>query len=82
VGLAFRFLRAAYGRYIVARSWLSLRGEASCYPEPLRVTDEPSARTVAVPAVSPGVYGWPLENAARIAVTTGTAYWRTDASAY
>lgn len=43
---------------------------ASCYRESLRVADELGARTVAFPAVSAGVYGWPLDDAARIAVHT------------
>ncbi|CAL9575291.1 O-acetyl-ADP-ribose deacetylase [Streptomyces atacamensis] len=43
---------------------------ASCHRESLRVADELGARTVAFPAVSTGVYGWPLEDAARIAVGT------------
>ena len=43
---------------------------ASAYRESLRVADSLGARTVAFPAVSAGVYGWPLDDAARIAVTT------------
>jgi O-acetyl-ADP-ribose deacetylase (regulator of RNase III) len=43
---------------------------ASCYAEALRVADELSARTVAFPAVSAGVYGWPMASAADIAVGT------------
>ncbi|GAA2248914.1 macro domain-containing protein [Streptomyces ruber] len=43
---------------------------ASCYRESLRVADGLGARTVAFPAVSTGVYRWPLEDAARIAVDT------------
>ncbi|MCH0542424.1 O-acetyl-ADP-ribose deacetylase [Streptomyces sp. MUM 203J] len=43
---------------------------ASCYRESLRVADELGARTVAFPAVSTGVYGWPMEDGARIAVET------------
>ncbi|MFJ4846502.1 MULTISPECIES: O-acetyl-ADP-ribose deacetylase [unclassified Streptomyces] len=43
---------------------------ASCYRESLRVADELGARTVAFPAVSTGVYGWPLEGGARIALET------------
>ncbi|TNY36736.1 O-acetyl-ADP-ribose deacetylase [Thermomonospora catenispora] len=43
---------------------------ASCYRESLRVADELGARTVAFPAVSAGVYGWPIHDAARIAVGT------------
>jgi O-acetyl-ADP-ribose deacetylase (regulator of RNase III) len=40
----------------------------SCYAESLRVADGLGARTVAFPAVSAGVYGWPLDDAARQAV--------------
>jgi O-acetyl-ADP-ribose deacetylase (regulator of RNase III) len=43
---------------------------ASCYRESLRVADEIGAETVAFPAVSAGIYGWPMDDAARIAVTT------------
>lgn len=40
----------------------------SCYVQALRVADELAARTVAFPAVSAGIYGWPTDGAARIAV--------------
>ncbi|GAB2888707.1 O-acetyl-ADP-ribose deacetylase [Streptomyces deserti] len=43
---------------------------ASCYRESLRVADELGARTVAFPAISTGVYGWPIDDGARIAVQT------------
>lgn len=43
---------------------------ASCYRESLRVAIELGARAVAFPAVSAGIYGWPLDDAARIAVGT------------
>ena len=43
---------------------------ASCYRESLRVADELGARTVAFPAISTGVYRWPMADAARIAVGT------------
>ncbi len=43
---------------------------ASCYRASLRVADELGARTVAFPAISTGVYRWPLDDAARIAVET------------
>jgi O-acetyl-ADP-ribose deacetylase len=43
---------------------------ASCYRRSLAVADEIGARSVAFPAVSAGVYGWPMDDAARIAVTT------------
>ncbi|MEU3524713.1 O-acetyl-ADP-ribose deacetylase [Streptomyces sp. NPDC038707] len=43
---------------------------ASCYRESLRVADGLGARTVAFPALSTGVYRWPMEDAARIAIAT------------
>jgi O-acetyl-ADP-ribose deacetylase len=43
---------------------------ASCYARSLAVADELGADTVAFPAVSAGIYGWPLNDAARIAVST------------
>ncbi|MEV0407453.1 O-acetyl-ADP-ribose deacetylase [Actinoallomurus sp. NPDC050550] len=43
---------------------------ASCYRESLRVADEFGAATVAFPAVSAGIYGWPLDDAARVAIGT------------
>jgi O-acetyl-ADP-ribose deacetylase len=42
----------------------------SCYRESLRVADELGAASVAFPAVSAGVYRWPIDDAARIAVET------------
>jgi len=42
----------------------------SCYRSSLRVADELGAASVAFPAVSAGVYRWPLDDAARIAVGT------------
>jgi O-acetyl-ADP-ribose deacetylase (regulator of RNase III) len=43
---------------------------ASCYREALRVADDLGAATIAFPAVSAGVYGWPMPSAADIAVRT------------
>jgi O-acetyl-ADP-ribose deacetylase (regulator of RNase III) len=47
---------------------------ASAYRESLSLAEELGAATVAFPAVSAGVYGWPLDDAARIAVTTVRAH--------
>jgi O-acetyl-ADP-ribose deacetylase len=42
---------------------------ASCHTESLRVADELGARTVAFPAISTGAFGYPVEEAAGVAVT-------------
>lgn len=65
-------LHAVGPRYIDGRS-----GEATtlraCYRRCLELADELRAETVSLPAISTGVYGYPLEEAAEIAVreTTG-----------
>jgi len=43
---------------------------ASCYRRSLQVADELSVRSIAFPAISTGLYGFPPEQAARIAVAT------------
>ncbi len=43
---------------------------ASCYRRSLQVADELGARGVAFPAIATGVYGFPADQAARIAVAT------------
>ena len=43
---------------------------ASCYRESLREAARLGAHSVAFPAISAGVYGWPMDDAARIAVQT------------
>ncbi|RAG81137.1 O-acetyl-ADP-ribose deacetylase [Streptacidiphilus pinicola] len=50
---------------------------ASCYRESLRIATELGARSVALPAVSTGVYGWPMESAARIALAEVMEMGRT-----
>jgi O-acetyl-ADP-ribose deacetylase (regulator of RNase III) len=42
----------------------------SAYRESLRLADTLGARTVAFPAISTGVYGWPMDDGARIAIET------------
>jgi O-acetyl-ADP-ribose deacetylase len=50
------------------------RGEAevlaSCYRESMRVADELKLHSIAFPAISTGIFGYPVENAARVAIPT------------
>lgn len=48
---------------------------ASCYRRALEVAAGVSAARVAFPSISTGVYGYPIEPAARIAVDTVRAQW-------
>jgi O-acetyl-ADP-ribose deacetylase (regulator of RNase III) len=41
---------------------------ASCHTESLRAADELGVRSVAFPAISTGVYGYPIEGAAPVAI--------------
>jgi O-acetyl-ADP-ribose deacetylase (regulator of RNase III) len=49
---------------------------ASCYRRSLEVATRNGARTVAFPAISCGVYGYPIPDAAHIAMETVAAYVR------
>ena len=67
-------LQASYVIHVVGPVWTAEEDRsallASCYREALRVADELGVRTIAFPAVSAGVYGWPIDDAARVAVET------------
>ena len=41
---------------------------ASCYREALRLADENALGSIAFPAISTGVFGYPLEEAAKVAI--------------
>ena len=43
---------------------------AACHTNSLHVADTLSAKTVAFPAISTGIFSWPIADAARIAITT------------
>ena len=47
---------------------------ASCYQESLKLASSVRAATIAFPAISTGAYGFPMERAARIAVSEIAAY--------
>ncbi|MGZ0148813.1 macro domain-containing protein [Kribbella sp. WER1] len=42
----------------------------SCYAEALRIADDLGVATMTLPAVSAGIYGWPAQSAAEIAIQT------------
>ncbi len=54
------------------------RGEpellASCYRTSLRLAEEKGAKSVTFPSISTGVYGYPLAEAATVALTTVSDY--------
>jgi O-acetyl-ADP-ribose deacetylase len=47
---------------------------ASCYRACLRMAEERGVRTIAFPAISAGVYGYPIEEAASIALREAKAH--------
>lgn len=53
---------------VYARSDDPPRDLASCHTESLRVADQLGVRTLAFPAISTGVYGYPVDEAAAVAV--------------
>lgn len=56
------------------------RGEAellsSCYRNPLEIARERGINSIAFPSISTGAYGYPMEDAARIAIKTVIDYLR------
>jgi O-acetyl-ADP-ribose deacetylase (regulator of RNase III) len=58
------------------------RGEAqiltNCYRNSLQLAAENRVKTIAFPAISCGAYGYPIEEAARIAVETTREFLATD----
>jgi O-acetyl-ADP-ribose deacetylase (regulator of RNase III) len=45
---------------------------AACHTNSLQVADSLGAKTVAFPAISTGIFGWPVADAARIAIAAVT----------
>jgi len=67
-------LPARWVIHTVGPTWAKTKDKSpllvSCHTRSLAVADELGARTVAFPAVSTGVYRWPMDDAARIALST------------
>ena len=47
---------------------------ASCYRESLKLASEKGIKSLAFPSISTGIYGYPIEDAAQIALKTVTDY--------
>lgn len=52
---------------------------ASCYRESLKIARDKELRTIAIPAISTGVYRFPVHRAARIAARETAAFLRANA---
>lgn len=50
----------------------------SAYRSSLRIADENKVKTVAFPSISTGVYGYPIDRAARVALRTTGDYLKGD----
>lgn len=51
---------------------------ANCYKNSLRLAAENNLKTIAFPNISTGIFGYPREQAAHVAVKTVTEYLETD----
>lgn len=75
-GLAMSFIRLGpYGRGGTAGEEVLL---ADCYRNCMKLAIEHSIKTIAFPAISTGVYRFPLDRATAIAVETVTAALTTE----
>ena len=77
-------LPARYVAHAVGPVWLGgSRGEpehlASCYASSLELAQDVGAKSIAFPAISTGVYGYPIDPATRIAISAVASH--LDASA-
>jgi len=67
-------LPASYVIHVVGPNYLAGQRDPglleSCYRNALRIADELGVRELTLPAVSAGIYGWPAQSAAEIAVQT------------
>ena len=77
------WLKARHVIHTVGPVWHGgTRGEpallASCYRESLTMAVAHGVRSIAFPAISCGVYGYPIADAARIAIDTTAAFLADD----
>ena len=67
-------LPASYVIHVVGPNYVAGQRDPvlleSCYRNALRIADELGVKTMTLPAVSAGIYGWPAQSAAEIAVGT------------
>jgi O-acetyl-ADP-ribose deacetylase len=78
-------LPAKYVIHTVGPVWQGGRGGeaetlASCYRESLKLAVSGMIKSIAFPAISTGVYGYPVEQAARVAVDTVIGFLSSAAS--
>lgn len=79
-------LHAKYVIHAVGPVWMDGNsGEpallASCYQESLRIAAENGVQHIAFPSISTGVYGYPTEKAARVALTAIRDFIQAHATA-
>jgi O-acetyl-ADP-ribose deacetylase (regulator of RNase III) len=67
-------MRCRWVIHVVGPVWSATEDRSalltSCYSGALAVADSLGVQSIAFPAVSAGVYGWPTESAAQLAVST------------
>jgi len=51
---------------------------ASCYTESLKIASEKGLSSIAFPAISTGVYGYPADRAAKVAINTAIDYLKNN----
>ena len=49
---------------------------ASCYRRSLEIAEQHGLRSIAFPAISTGAFGYPLEDATKLAIATSRAFFR------
>jgi len=76
-------LPARFVIHTVGPVWHGGKGDepetlANCYRNSLQLAAENEIKTIAFPAISCGAYGYPIPNAAQVALKTGRDFLATD----